>query len=65
MIGCRRLAIHTVDAALELLAADSTVQCANTCFLVELHSDRLFVIAEEAGKDARKGFVLRQRMLVR
>ena len=45
---------RTVDGALELLAADLALQVANAELLVELHGDRLLVVAEEAGKGRRK-----------
>jgi hypothetical protein len=49
---------RTVDAALKLLATDLTVQSTNASLFVKLHGDRLLMITEQAGEDARKRFVL-------
>lgn len=46
--------VHTVDGALELLAAHLALQVANAELLVELHGNRLLVVAEEAGKGRGK-----------
>lgn len=51
--------VPTVDAALELLAADPAVQSSNARLLIELYCDRLLVVTEETRKDAGERFVLR------
>jgi hypothetical protein len=47
--------LRTVDAALEVLAADFALELADAGFLVEFHADRSLMVAKQAGKDRGQG----------
>jgi hypothetical protein len=52
---------EVVDAGLESLAADLTLQVADTRLLLDGDADGLFVVAEEALERRREFFLLRGR----
>lgn len=63
-LGLENLARPTIDLALEGLAADFTGQLPDAGFPIQLHRDRLLMVAEEASesRSQRLGLLCCERL---